>query len=116
MTKLQKQNIINEIMKNEFSYMPNGDQLNEENLELLKPKQLEAILNNAKEVEINQIEKVYIENDFGFVVTTGNGTFKYKYKMDTEDKKDVQYFKNCVKESYRDSYNRNSQFVHSEVA
>jgi hypothetical protein len=116
MTKLQRQNIINEIMKNEFSFMPNGDQLNEENLELLKPKQLEAILNNAKEVEINQIENVYIENDFGFVVTTGNGTFKYKYGMDAEDKKDVQYFKDCVKESYRDSYNRNSQFIRLEVA
>jgi hypothetical protein len=111
MTKLQKENLINEILRNENSYIPNGDQLNEDNLNALKPKQLEDILSRAKDIENNQIEKVYIKDNFGIVETTGAGTFKYKYEMDSEDKKDTQYFMDCVKESYRDSYNRNSQFV-----
>ena len=111
MTKLQKENLINEILRNENSYIPNGDQLNEDNLMALKPKQLEEILSRAKDIENNRIEKVYIENNFGIVETTGAGTFKYKWEMNSEDKKDTQYFMDCVKESYRDSYNRNSQFI-----
>ena len=111
MTKLQKENIINEIMKNEYSYIPNGDQLNEDNLMELKPKQLEEILNNAEYIENNKIVKVYIKDNFGMVKTTGAGTFKYKWEMNSDDKKDSQYFMDCIKEAYRDSYNRNSQFV-----
>ena len=111
-TQIERANLINGILSaGDLAYIPNGDQLNEENLELLKTKQLKEIIENVKYLVNNKIVKTYIKDNFGIVETVGAGIFKYKYEMQEEDKKDLQYYMDCIKESFKNRNEYCNEFV-----